>query len=93
MIVWDTGPYQNITEHDGEVVPMADALAAGHVKVWLLGHKIRGGYAPTRARLDGHDDQWLLVKVDDEGADRRRKPATTELRSVLSGHTNDDLEE
>ena len=92
VIVWDTGPYQNITEHDGEVVPMSDALTAGHVKVWLLGHKIEGGYALTRARL-GDDDQWLLVKVDDEGADRRRRPATTELRSVLSGRTNDDVEE
>ncbi|MBW3604796.1 MAG: DNA ligase [Actinobacteria bacterium] len=93
VIVWDTGPYQNITEHDGKLVPMAEALADGHVKVWLSGHKIRGGYALTRVRLGGDDDQWLLVKVDDAGADRRRSPATTELRSVLSGRTNDDLAE
>jgi len=92
VIVWDTGPYQNITEQDGELVPMADALEAGHVKVWLLGHKIEGGYALTRVRLGGDDDQWLLVKVDDAGADRRRRPATTELRSVLSDRTNEDLE-
>jgi DNA ligase D-like protein (predicted 3'-phosphoesterase) len=92
VIVWDTGPYQNITERDGAVVPMADALADGHVKVWLLGHKLRGGYALTRTRLGDDEGQWLLVKVDDAGADRRRKPATTELRSVLSGRTNEDLE-
>jgi hypothetical protein len=82
-----------IIEQDREVVPMSDALAAGHVKVWLLGHKIRGGYALTRARLGGDDDQWLLAKVDDEGADRRRRTATTEPCSVLSDRTNEDLEE
>lgn len=94
VIVWDTGPYQNITtDGDGALVPMADALEAGHVKVWLLGQKIHGGYALTRTRLGDDDDQWLLVKVDDAGADRRRKPTTTDLRSVLSGRTNEDLED
>jgi hypothetical protein len=39
---------------------------------------------------DGAD--WLLVKKDDDGADRRRKPAKTQLESVLSGRTNKDLE-
>jgi len=41
--------------------------------------------------MRGDDRNWILVKVDDEGADRRRKPATTQLESVLSGRTNDDL--
>jgi DNA ligase D-like protein (predicted 3'-phosphoesterase) len=93
VIVWDTGPYQNITERDGSIVPMSEALADGHVKVWLQGHKLHGGWALTRTPLGGDDDTWLLVKVDDAGADRRRKPATTQLRSVLSGRTNEDLED
>jgi hypothetical protein len=29
---------------------------------------------------------------DDEGADRRRKPAKTQLDSVLGGKTNEELE-
>lgn len=91
VIVWDTGPYQNITERDGELVAMPEALADGHVKVWLQGHKLQGGYALTRTRLGG-EDQWLLVKVDDAGADRRRRPTTTQLRSVLTDRTNEDLE-
>lgn len=92
VIVWDTGTYQNITEDDGEIVDMATALDAGHVKVWLDGHKLTGGYALTRTRLGGDGDQWLLVKVDDAEADRRRNPAETQLESVLSGRTNEDLE-
>lgn len=31
-----------------------------------------GGFALTKAKLRG-GEQWLLVKKDDEGADRRRK--------------------
>jgi DNA ligase D-like protein (predicted 3'-phosphoesterase) len=92
VIVWDTGTYRNITEDDGEIVDMATALDAGHVKVWLDGHKVTGGYALTCTRLGDDDNQWLLVKVDDAEADRRRNPAATQLESVLSGRTNEDLE-
>jgi DNA ligase D-like protein (predicted 3'-phosphoesterase) len=92
VIVWDTGTYQNITEDDGEIVDMAAALTGGHVKVWLIGHKLSGGYALTRTTLGGDADQWLLVKVDDSQADPGRRPAETELTSVLSGRSNADLE-
>jgi len=33
----------------------------------------------------------LLVKVDDEGADRRRNPTRTQPESALSGKRNEDL--
>lgn len=90
VVVWDTGPYQNLTERRGSSVPVADGLEAGHVKVWLEGAKLRGAYALTRSRLRGQQ-QWLLIKVDDEAADRRRNPVSTQPESVLSGRTNDDL--
>lgn len=95
VVVWDTGPYQNLTERRGSSVPVADGLEAGHVKVWLEGAKLRGAYALTRSRLRGSrsrgQQQWLLIKVDDEAADRRRNPVSTQPESVLSGRTNDDL--
>jgi DNA ligase D-like protein (predicted 3'-phosphoesterase) len=91
VIVWDTGEYHNETERDGEPVPMADALAGGHVRFRLDGHKLTGSFALTRTKMRGDDRKWLLVKVDDEGADRRRRPATSQLESVLSGRTNDEL--
>lgn len=91
VVVWDEGTYENRTERRGRTVSMADGLADGHVKVWLDGHKLTGAFALTRTRLGGQSDQWLLVKVDDEGADRRRKPARTQPESVRSGRTNEDL--
>jgi DNA ligase D-like protein (predicted 3'-phosphoesterase) len=88
VIVWDTGAYRNRTEKRGKAIPIADAIEHGHVVVWLEGQKLTGGFALTRM---GDDGDWLLTKVDDDGADRRRKPATTQLESVLSGRTNREL--
>jgi len=89
VIVWDTGDYTNLTERNGVAVPMREAIDSGHLKVWLRGQKISGAFALTRTRMTGDDRSWIMVKLDDAGADRRRKPATTQLRSVLSGRTND----
>src|SRR3989440_7857226 len=60
VIVWDTGPYRNITERDGEEVPLDVALDDGRASVWLEGEKLRGG--DTLARMgDGRKPQWLLI--------------------------------
>jgi DNA ligase D-like protein (predicted 3'-phosphoesterase) len=91
VLVWDTGPYRNITEKKGQPVPMAEAVSHGHVKVWLEGKKLKGGYALTRFKT-GKDEAWLLVKADDEEADARRNPVNTEPESVLSGRTLSEIE-
>ncbi len=93
VIVWDTGPYDNLTEEDGAPVAMADAVAGGHVKVRLHGTKLTGAFSLRRTRMGGDDKNWLLVKVDDEGADRRRRPTSTQNESVLSGRRNEDFNE
>src|SRR5437773_6808326 len=48
VIVWDTGTYRNLTERDGEEVPVDRAVDDGHVAVWLEGHKLTGPFALTR---------------------------------------------
>jgi hypothetical protein len=54
--------------------------------VELHGQKLSGGYALQR--ISGGDDaKWLLIKLRDAHADARRKPTSTERRSVLSGRT------
>jgi len=88
VLVWDTGTYENrTTGRDDERIPMADAVEAGHVVVWLRGEKLLGGYALTRTG----DDRWLLVKMDDEEADARRNPVSTEPDSVLSGRSLEEI--
>ncbi len=93
VIMWDTGTFENLTQKDGDPVDAAAAIEAGHVKVVLHGEKLSGAYALTHTRMGGDEKNWMLVKVDDEGADRRRKPTSTQNESVVSGHTNEDFED
>ena len=92
VVVWDTGSYDNLTEQDGEPVEPSTALRDGHLKVELHGQKLTGAFALTHTKLGGDDQNWMLVKVDDEGADRRRRPTSTQNESVLSGRTNEDFD-
>ncbi|TVP69884.1 MAG: DNA ligase [Nitriliruptor sp.] len=92
VIVWDIGPYRNLTtDDDGEELPVGRAVEQGHVKLWLEGEKLRGGYALTHAKLGGDESNWLLVKIDDEAADARRNPTSTEPYSVLSDRTIEEV--
>jgi DNA ligase D-like protein (predicted 3'-phosphoesterase) len=93
MIVWDRGTLRNISEHRGDEVSLEDALERGQLAVWLDGEKLHGGYALTCTRLHHRDDEWLLVKMRDEGSDRRRNPVRSQPESVLSGRTNDELDD
>ena len=43
--------------------------------------------------MGGDDVNWMMVKVADDAADRRRKPTSTQNESVLSGKTNEDFED
>ena len=56
---------------------MDEAIKDGHSKFWLNGKKIKGGYA-----LINTGKRWLLVKMNDDEADARRNPTSTEPLSV-----------
>jgi DNA ligase D-like protein (predicted 3'-phosphoesterase) len=86
VIVWDRGTYANLTEKDGKSRSMTDALADGHVMIALHGQKLSGGYALQRIE-GGERAKWLLIKMRDDEADARRRPTSTQPRSVVSGRT------
>ncbi len=86
VIVWDRGTYDNLTEADGAPKPVGEALEDGHLLIELHGQKLKGGYALQR--LGPADDaRWLLIKLKDEAADARRRPTSSQPRSVASGRT------
>ena len=64
VIVWDTGPYINMSRKDGQDITLAQALENGHAAFWLEGKKLSGGYALTKTQRG-----WILVKMRDEKAD------------------------
>jgi DNA ligase D-like protein (predicted 3'-phosphoesterase) len=90
VLVWDTGTFRNITEKKGTPVPLPQAVSHGHLKVWLEGKKLKGGFSLTRFKT-GKEEAWLLVKADDEEADPGRDLVATEPRSVLSGRTLEEV--
>ena len=90
VLIWDRGTYENITRKEDGVRPMSEALADGHALVRLDGEKIGGGYAMQR--IDDDKDQWLLIKMDDDAADARRNPVSTEPLSVATGRDLDEIE-
>ena len=63
VVVWDTGPYRNMTQKDGQEISMGEALHSGHAAFWLEGKRLKGGYALTRTKRG-----WILVKMKDEKA-------------------------
>lgn len=93
VLIWDRGTFENITEgDDDDIRPLDEALEAGHVLVRLHGEKISGGYALHRTG-GGDDENWLLIKMDDDEADARRNPVSTEPESVVSDRTIEQVAE
>lgn len=88
VILWDRGAYRNITEKDGEIMPMETCLEKGHVAIWLEGEKLRGGFALIRT---GGDKNWLLIKKKDECAYASRDVLTEKPESVVSGKTIEEV--
>lgn len=86
VIVWDLGSYRNLDSERS----MAETIEDGHVKIWLEGEKLQGGWTLQRTR-GGRKPQWLMIKRRDEKADARRNPESTEPRSVKSGHTIEQI--
>jgi DNA ligase D-like protein (predicted 3'-phosphoesterase) len=88
VIVWDEGTFRNLSEEDGHEIPLAEGLKRGHIKFWLRGKKLQGGWSLRRTSF-GRDqrEKWLLVKLKDEEADARRNPVSSRPESVRSGKT------
>ena len=85
VMVWDTGTYRNITEKNGEPVPMTQALAEGRVSIWLDGHKLQGGFALIHTKRP-QQKNWLWFKLQDEKADTRHDILKKD-KSAVTGRT------
>jgi DNA ligase D-like protein (predicted 3'-phosphoesterase) len=91
VMVWDRGTYRNLKEEDQDEPPsISEQLEDGHATIWLEGEKISGGYALIRTGK-GDDARWLLIKMDDDKADARRNPTSTETKSIISGRSLEEI--
>lgn len=86
VIVWDRGAIRPLDDRT-----LHEQYQAGHVTVWFEGEKIYGGYTLVQAKVGGNEDHWLITKLDDDAADARRDPVSTEPHSIISGKTVGEL--
>lgn len=92
VIVWDKGTYQNTTYHKGRPISLMEGLKNGHISITLNGRKIHGGFALTRMGYR-QKPQWLLIKTQDENANKPEDPVQSLPKSVLSGRTIETISE
>jgi len=82
VIVWDRGKYKNIKKNkQGKPLTMKGAFKMGTIEVILRGKKLKGAFALVR--MSGKS--WLLIKMNDDYADRRKNIVKSEPHSVKSG--------
>jgi bifunctional non-homologous end joining protein LigD len=86
VMVWDEGTYHvpGIAGRAENERLLQEALAAGNVKLFLEGKKLRGEFALVKLKR-GEENAWLLIKKQDDFATDR--PRLEEDRSVLSHRT------
>ncbi|PVW16556.1 DNA polymerase ligase N-terminal domain-containing protein [Marixanthomonas spongiae] len=99
VMIWDRGTFKNIkTDDEDNAIDLKKSFEMGTIEVYLKGEKISGGYALVKMKSGNMKGNWLLIKMDDDQADARRNPVSTENKSVVSGKTMkqiaaDDTEE
>jgi bifunctional non-homologous end joining protein LigD len=81
VIVWDTGTYTSEQE-------ISDQFKNGKITFTLFGQKLKGRFSLLRT---SRENQWLLIKGHDE-FESKDDLTTTRPESVLTGRTNQDLE-
>jgi len=90
VMVWDRGTFSPL-EDDGDKDAMARQLKDGKLTFYLKGEKLQGGYSLVRMNTEDNNENWLLIKMDDDKADARRNPVSTEPDSALTGRSLKDI--
>ncbi len=81
VMVWDSGTFESIKD-----LPLAEAVEQGRLEVRIRGRKLKGNWALIQMKGRG-EKNWLLIKMDDEHADRETDITETAPDSVLTGRS------
>lgn len=92
VMIWDRGPIRPVKEVDQARQHFKKAYQDGHLEVELQGEKLQGGFAFIRSDSGKMAGKWLIVKMDDDAADARRKPKSTQAESAVSGRSLEEIE-
>lgn len=94
VMIWDKGTIQSIkNDEEGNLLSLEESFNKGSVEVYLHGEKLKGGYSLVEMKGGRMKGNWLLMKKDDEEADARRNPVSTQSRSVVTGRSLKEIAE
>ncbi|MEX2591519.1 MAG: DNA ligase D [Anditalea sp.] len=65
MSIWDKGTYQAAEGYEGDLI---EQLEKGNLKLEFFGIKLKGAFALVHTHRGEKDNQWLLIKKEDEYA-------------------------
>lgn len=82
VMIWDHGNFKNLANRS-----LTKCLQQGLIEISLEGHRLKGGFALKFFRMDNKKRLWLLIKMNDDQADRKRKPVSTQTKSIKTGRT------
>lgn len=91
VLVWDHGTYENIKQINAKSISMEECFKRGTIEIELYGKKLQGAFALIRTHLS-EKEPWLLIKMKDNYADKRRNIISSEPESVLSGKTIKEIQ-
>jgi bifunctional non-homologous end joining protein LigD len=60
--LWDNGTYENVTQKEGKIIPIIQAIKEGHLTVMLKGNKLNGEFTLILLRKTKNSKQWLFFK-------------------------------
>ncbi|WP_424495279.1 DNA ligase D [Salinimicrobium sp. GXAS 041] len=64
MVIWDEGTYESSLEEDELSLPQQ--LQKGNLKIRFFGAKVKGVFALVHTNRGKEQNQWLLIKKEDE---------------------------
>jgi bifunctional non-homologous end joining protein LigD len=88
VMLWDSGTYE--AEDGGGAESLREGYRRGDLKVVMNGKRLHGSFVLVRMKRPGRP-QWLLIKHDDEFADRKKDITETEVTSVVTKRTMEQI--
>jgi len=86
VIIWDKGNYENIKKDNFSITK---SFERGRIEINLKGKKLKGGFALIRIKGE-NGKQWLLIKMNDNQADRENDILKQE-KSIISNKTIEQI--
>lgn len=88
VMIWDKGTIESIKkDENGKLLSLEESFKKGSIEVAIKGKKLKGGYNLVKMKGGRMKGNWLLIKQEDEEADARRNPVSTQSKSAVSGRS------